>query len=86
MRKTQQTSRESFATVKDISCINRKKIYAYLFKVKNPVTDLMISDKLGLSINIVTARRNELMNSGLVINDGRLENKTGHSAIAWKIK
>ena len=86
MRKTQQTSRESFATVKDISCVNRKKIYAYLFKFKNPVTDLMISDKLELSINIVTARRNELMNSGLVIQEGRLENKTGRSAIAWKIK
>ena len=60
----------------------QKEILSFLASNPNS-TDLDMSTSLFMEINVVTARRNELVEMGLVKKYGLKINATGKTAISW---
>ncbi len=79
-----ETSKQAYKKVNHKLGRMQSKVYKAL-KELGRATDLQLADFLDLPINEVTGRRNELVDYGMVVESGRLFNKTGHTAKAWVI-
>ena len=82
MSNTQDTSIESYQSLDDIP--KRQKDVLRAIKMLREPTNLEISNFLGLPINSVTPRTNELVKKGLVVYSRRKLNPTGRPALAWR--
>lgn len=82
----QDTSREAYKNLKDLN--EKQQIVYEIIRVHGPMTNMMIAEMLGWTINRVTPRTNELVNIyELVIETERkLCIVTEASCIWWGIK
>lgn len=82
----QQTSLESFHDIKK-ELGKRQQYVLDGFEANGSCTNLELSRMLGLPINQITPRTNELVKMGLVVEDGKRScDVSGRKAIAWRIK
>ena len=81
-----QTSIESYSRIKKE--LGKRQQYVYDGFVGNgSCTNLELSRMLGLPINQITPRTNELVKMGLVVEDRKRScDVSGRKAIAWRIK
>ena len=82
----QQTSLESFHDIKK-ELGKRQQYVLDGFEGNGSCTNLELSRMLGLPINQITPRTNELVKMGLVVEDRKRScDVSGRKAIAWRIK
>lgn len=81
------TSRQAYReVVEDEIQLNEWQYVVYeTVKKHKELTDIEISDITKIPINIVTARRNELVEKGLLSSSGTKINRTGKTANSWII-
>lgn len=83
VHKTQQTSILSFDSITNLG--ERQQNVLNSLQVYGSATNLELSRRLGLPINSITPRVNELREMGLVSMDGTTVEVTGRKAIVWAI-
>ncbi len=83
VHKTQQTSILSFDSITNLGERQQKVLNS--LHVYGSATNLELSRRLGLPINSITPRVNELREMGLVSMDGTTVEVTGRKAIVWSI-
>jgi predicted transcriptional regulator len=83
-----QTSIMSFMQLKDEKVLGERQRTVYKFIGFNPdCSDREISQGTGLTINCTTARRNELVKYGLVMNSAvKYDAETNRYVSAWKVR
>ena len=79
---SQDTSLEAYQSLDDIG--KRQKDVLRAIKILREPTNLEISNFLGIPINSITPRTNELVKMGLVVFSRRKLNPTGRPALAWR--
>lgn len=79
------TSREAYQAVKP-KISNHQKVVLDVIKLNGAITNEGISFALGWPINTVTPRVNELRHKGLIGEEGRGVNNSGHSAKLWSYR
>ena len=82
MNNLQETSVESYQSLDDIG--KRQKDVLRAIKMLREPTNLEISNFLGIPINSITPRTNELVKRGLVVYSRKKLNPTGRMALAWR--
>lgn len=81
----QETSLEAYESIKDTLGKRQQQVYDCLKEIQ-PATNLMISKKLGLPINSVTPRVQELRNMKKVgVSSVKKDLNTKRTSIYWKI-
>ena len=82
----QQTSLQSYLLLDPEDLTNQQKRIYKLLCTFGPRSDADIVKETGLPISTVTARRNELIERGLVRKQGTKKNfKTDRTVIAWGV-
>lgn len=83
----QETSRESYQELMQSDRLNELQRQVFTAFFVNPLsTDKEISIESGIDINIVTARRNELVTEGLIEEcEKRICSFSGKTALTWKV-
>jgi predicted ArsR family transcriptional regulator len=79
-----ETSRQAYYSIRDLGA-KQKAVYDVI-KAKGMACNLDIAGALGLAINSVTPRTNELVNMRLVESAKKGMTKTGRCATFWRIK
>jgi len=79
-----QTSLDAYHSLENLG-YRQKRVFDTIVELQ-PCTDKTISIRLGIEINRVTPRRNELVAMGLVIEHDRVKNEYNRLAIRWKQK
>lgn len=77
----QDTSLDAYYSIEDLG-EKQRKVYEAIQKIQ-PCTDREICRHLGIEINRVTGRRNELCTMGLVKEYDKVKNEFGRMAIRW---
>lgn len=81
----QQTSLLAYESVKPHIGFRQKQVLD-CFNGSEILNDRQISERTGLSINCVTARRNELVSMNLLVEHGkRRDEKTNRLTIYWRL-
>ena len=82
----QETSKQSYREEKTKLGPRQRELYAMLSMAKRPMCDAELGKHLGWTNAIVSARRNELMDMGLVKEAGKgVYPPTGKTVICWGI-
>ena len=81
----QQTSLEAYRDIRKKLGQKQQEVYDG-FLGNGSCTNLEISKMMGIPINCVTPRTNELYKMGKIVKDGkRTCNVSGKTAISWKV-
>lgn len=84
--KQRNTAVQSYHDIIDSLPERRKKVYQALLKIQ-PACNLDVSEHLGIPINQVTPRMNELVTLDVVTEDHRgMCKQTNRRVIFWKIR
>ncbi len=84
MNKMQQTSLEAYYSLENLG--KKQRVIFEVIKLEQPCTDKQIAEAIGMEINRITPRRNELVAMGLVVEHDRVKNEYNRLAIRWKQK
>jgi len=84
----QQTSIDTFQKIKKDGTLGKMQQEVYDgFLGNGSCTNLEVSKLIGLPINCITPRTNELVKLGLIIQEcKRLCNISGRKSISWRVK
>lgn len=86
MSLSQQTKRESFALIQPQLMPKQQVVYDCILQHRS-ISNRMLSVRLNLAINSVTGRTNELVELGMVEEDGMFfDATTRRNVIQWRIK
>lgn len=80
----QQTSLDAYKYARKQIAERQARVMGCL-RADGPMSDQEIADRLGLPINCITGRRNELWRMGYVLNAGTKKNVFGRSVMVWEI-
>ena len=80
------TSLKTYYEIIDSGLLGRSEAIVFKTIFENPgIYDNRIAEITGLKINQVTARRNDLMLQGMVVEAGIVVSHTGREVITWKV-